>query len=143
MNKFELLQVFENKDEIADLPLCKVLLEDNSLFPWIILIPKKPFIKNMLGLTTEERTVLMKEMEICERVMDNIFNPFQLNIAMIGNKQPQLHIHIVARYENDKYFPETVWGKTILPYKAKEKQEVIFQVRSEIEKLYKTMRKIS
>lgn len=135
MNNSSFGKPFENENEIIDLPFCRVFLEDNSFFPWILLAPKKSFVKNMLGLTTEERLILMREIEICEKVMDSLFSPFQLNIAIIGNKRPQLHVHIIARYENDKCFPETVWGRASTPYKEKEKKEIIYQIGAAIEKL--------
>lgn len=132
MNQPDLLKIFEEKEFIIELEMCKVFLEDNSLIPWIILVPKKPFVKNLLGLTLQERIALMKEMELCEKALDSIFSPFQINIGIIGNKVPQLHIHIVARYENDRYFPEVVWGRAGTTYATKERAEVALQIKEEI-----------
>ena len=51
----------------------------------------------MTFLTMEERLQLMREIALCEEVMCELFKPAQTNVAMIGNKTPQLHVHIIAR----------------------------------------------
>jgi diadenosine tetraphosphate (Ap4A) HIT family hydrolase len=43
--------------------------------------------------------------------MITYYNPKKINIAMFGNYLPHLHIHVMARFEEDSYFPEPMWGK--------------------------------
>jgi diadenosine tetraphosphate (Ap4A) HIT family hydrolase len=35
----------------------------------------------------------------------------KINIASFGNLLPQVHWHIMARFETDSYFPEPMWGQ--------------------------------
>ncbi len=130
---FELHPALQKKDFVCDLPFCTVLFEDNALCPWIFLVPRKEHVHNMLDLTTEERLNLMKEIEIAEKVMNKLFKPTQTNVAMIGNLTPQLHVHVICRYDSDPYWPGTVWNQPGKAYPATAKQEVINRIRKEFE----------
>ena len=79
----------------------------------------------------------MREIEICERAMDNLFHPTQTNVAMIGNKTPQLHVHLICRFKTDPGWPETVWSEAAVPYPPAEKEQIIQAIRKEIEKCQK------
>ena len=134
---FELHPALKQKDFITDLPFCRVLFEDNADYPWIFLVPRKNNVRNMLDLTTDERLLLMKEIEMCETVMNKLFHPAQTNVAMIGNKTPQLHVHIICRFEDDPAWPGTVWHQPTHPYTSTEKEKVILMIKKEIEQCQK------
>ena len=123
----------QKKDYICDLPFCTVLFEDNALCPWIFLVPRKPNVRNMLDLTTEERLTLMKEIEIAEQIMTKLFNPTQTNVAMIGNLTPQLHVHVICRYDTDPYWPGTVWNQPAKKYPHSAKEEIMNRIKKEFE----------
>ena len=129
---FRLTMALAKKDLICELPFCYVLLEDNAYYPWVFLVPKKANAKNMLDLTTEERMTLMREIEIVEKAMNVLFKPTQLNVAMIGNKTPQLHVHIICRFLGDIYWPGTVWGGRGRPYLSTMKAQTIERIKKEI-----------
>ncbi|HSQ97441.1 MAG TPA: HIT family protein [Rickettsiales bacterium] len=131
--KFELVLGLAKKSHIMDLKLSTVLFEDNKLYPWVFLVPMKNGIKNMTYLTMEERLQLMKEMAIVEKVMSDLFPHDQTNVAMIGNKTPQLHVHILCRKEGDADWPGTVWGNHKEPYTEEEKKETIAKIKAGIE----------
>ncbi|MDY6407967.1 MAG: HIT domain-containing protein [Pseudomonadota bacterium] len=136
---FKLVPALQQKDFICDLPFSRVLMEDNADYPWVFLVPRKNGVKNMLDLTTEERLTLMREIEVVERTMNSLFQPAQTNVAMIGNKTPQLHVHIICRFENDPLWPDTVWGCGAHPYDPNQKQKVIQQIKEEIIKCQKLL----
>ena len=94
---------------IADLKLCTVRLINNSKFPWVILIPKRKNITDISELNFKDQLLLMKEIVYCSKLMKKIFQTSKLNVEKIGNIVPQLHIHIIARYENDSSWPLSVW----------------------------------
>ncbi len=131
---FELHPSLKQKDFVCELPFSTVLFEDNVLCPWIFLVPRKENVRNMLDLTTDERLILMKEIEIAEKAMKNLFHPTQTNVAMIGNLTPQLHVHVICRYDTDPYWPGTVWNQPGKKYPPQVKQEIINRIRKEIEK---------
>ena len=94
---------------LIDLKLCTIRLNDNSKFPWIILIPKRNKITDISDLNSKDQTLLMKEIVYASKVMKKLFKTSKLNVEKIGNIVPQLHIHIIARSKNDSSWPLSVW----------------------------------
>ena len=94
---------------LIDLKLCTIRLNDNSKFPWIILIPKKNKITDISDLNSKDQTLLMKEIVYVSKVMKKLFKTSKLNVEKIGNIVPQLHIHIIARCKKDSSWPLPVW----------------------------------
>ncbi|MFI5343047.1 MAG: HIT domain-containing protein [Chlamydiales bacterium] len=98
---------------ITDLPLCRVLLEDEIHYPWLFLVPRRPNISRLFDLSSSDQLQFIKELDFTQRVMWEEFQPAQLNVAAIGNKTPQLHIHLIARYIDDPAWPNTVWDHSV------------------------------
>ena len=94
---------------LIDLKLCTIRLNDNSKFPWIILIPKRNKITDISDLNSKDQTLLMKEIVYVSKVMKKLFKTSKLNVEKIGNIVPQLHIHIIARSKKDCSWPLSVW----------------------------------
>ena len=97
--------------EVVDWPLCKVLLMNDSQYPWFILVPRKPNLKESIDLDDVDQLMLMKESAKLSQLLKEVFNPDKLNVAALGNMVPQLHIHHIARFKNDAAWPAPVWGK--------------------------------
>ena len=94
---------------VTELKLCLLRLNDNSKFPWIILIPKRKNITDMSDLNSKDQILLMKEIVYVSKIMKKIFKTSKINIEKIGNLVPQLHIHIIARSKKDSSWPLSVW----------------------------------
>ena len=94
---------------VKDLKLCTIRLNDNSKFPWLILIPKRIKIKDITELNSKDQILLMKEIIFVSKIMKKLFNTSKLNVEKIGNVVPQLHIHIIARNKRDSSWPLSVW----------------------------------
>ena len=94
---------------ITDLKLCTIRLNDNSKFPWLILIPKRNKINDMSDLKSKDQILLMKEIVYVSKIMKKLFKTSKLNVEKIGNIVPQLHIHIIARSKKDSSWPLSVW----------------------------------
>lgn len=89
---------------------CALLLKNNALFPWFILIPE---VEGIAELHLLEATGYDEVMAVQRRVCEFLwayFRPEKINIGCIGNQVPQLHIHIVGRSSGDPAWPGTVWG---------------------------------
>ena len=99
----------KSSHHITDLKLCTIRLNDNSKFPWIILIPKRNKITDISDLNFKDQNLLMKEIVYASKVMKKLFKTSKLNVEKIGNIVPQLHIHIVARSKKDCSWPLSVW----------------------------------
>lgn len=98
---------------IVDLSLCRVLMEDESHYPWLLLVPRQPQAFRIMDLSYLNQLQFIKELDLVQRIVWDEFHPTQLNIAAIGNKTLQLHIHVIARYENDPAWPNTVWDHPV------------------------------
>jgi diadenosine tetraphosphate (Ap4A) HIT family hydrolase len=94
---------------IADLKLCSLRLQDNSRFPWVVLIPKRKNIKDISELNSKDQILLIKEIVKVSKIMKKLFKTKKLNVEKIGNIVPQLHVHIIARRNKDKSWPLSVW----------------------------------
>ena len=94
---------------LIDLKLCTIRLNDNSKFPWIIIIPKRNKITDISDLNSKDQTLLMKEIVYVSKIMKKLFKTSKLNVEKIGNIVPQLHIHIIARSKKDSSWPLSVW----------------------------------
>ena len=90
--------------------LCTVLLHKDANYPWVILVPRRPAISEVFHLTEEDQLQLTKESSYLSEVMVSIFAPKTMNIAALGNVVPQLHVHHVARFEDDPAWPGAIWG---------------------------------
>ena len=99
----------KSSHHITDLKLCTIRLNDNSKFPWLILIPKRNKINDMSDLKSKDQILLMKEIVYVSKIMKKLFKTSKLNVEKIGNIVPQLHIHIIARSKNDSSWPLSVW----------------------------------
>lgn len=128
---FELHPNLAKKSFLIDLPLCKVLLEDEVHYPWIFLVPRRPKVSKIMDLKTLDQLLLLQEIDLAQRIMWKLFQPSQLNVAAIGNKTPQLHVHIIARTTDDPAWPHTVWDHPQrAPYSAQEKSSVIEKLKN-------------
>ena len=99
----------KSSHHITDLKLCTIRLNDNSKFPWLILIPKRNKINDMSDLKSKDQILLMKEIVYVSKKMKKLFKTSKLNVEKIGNIVPQLHIHIIARSKKDCSWPLSVW----------------------------------
>jgi diadenosine tetraphosphate (Ap4A) HIT family hydrolase len=127
---FELHPNLARKIFVTDLPLCTILMEDEQQYPWLFLVPRRAHISRIMELTQEDQLQLLKELDLVQNVMWKEFQPTQLNVAAIGNKTPQLHVHVIARYLHDPAWPGTVWDHPVkTPYDPARKQHVLEQLR--------------
>ena len=137
MLSFELHQNLQPKAFILDLPLSRVLLEDEKNYPWLFLVPRRKEVRCLMDLTERDQVDLMREVYWAQKVLWNLFSLTQLNVAAIGNKTPQLHVHVIGRREDDPAWPCTVWDHPIrAPYAPEEKSWKIKQIRQEFELVY-------
>jgi diadenosine tetraphosphate (Ap4A) HIT family hydrolase len=95
---------------IHDLPLCRVLLIKNCLWPWLVLVPRKPDLREFYDLSKADQAILMDEIATTAQKLSNQTKAHKMNIGALGNIVPQLHIHIIARTAEDPAWPGPVWG---------------------------------
>lgn len=67
-------------------------------------------VSEMTDLPSAERERLMRVVLACEQVVRSLFRPDKINLASLGNVVPHLHWHVIARYRDDRHFPDPVWA---------------------------------
>ncbi len=83
--------------------------KENSTIPWVKIFTQKPY-KELSDCDEETREAILKAMLIVEQEMIAYYTPKKVNIAIFGNYVPHVHIHVMARFEEDSHFPEPMWG---------------------------------
>jgi diadenosine tetraphosphate (Ap4A) HIT family hydrolase len=96
--------------ELDKWPLSRVLLMNDTQYPWLILVPQVPEIREIIDLDADERATLMDEIVRASSVLKKMVNPHKLNVAALGNAVPQLHCHVIARFTTDPAWPKPIWG---------------------------------
>ncbi|HJP98502.1 MAG TPA: HIT family protein [Rhodanobacteraceae bacterium] len=96
---------------IADWALCRVLLMDDTRYPWLILVPRRPGAVELDDLEEGESMQLMHEIQRAMKALRSVAECDKLNIGALGNIVRQLHVHVVARRKNDAAWPGPVWGQ--------------------------------
>jgi diadenosine tetraphosphate (Ap4A) HIT family hydrolase len=110
--------------------LNRIVLMNDSRFPWLILVPERPDIREPFELTDEDQRTLMQESMITGKSLKALFNAHKLNIAALGNQVSQLHIHHIARFRTDAAWPRPVWGVGAAePYEAEALRERVALLR--------------
>ena len=102
-------QLLADTVPVCDLTLSRLLAMNDANFPWLILVPRRVGVSEIIDLGTEQAT-LMDELAVVSRALKGETRCDKLNVAAIGNVVPQLHVHIVARRNNDAAWPKPVWG---------------------------------
>ena len=116
--------------DVLDWPLCKLLLINNQQVPWLILVPRVAGVEELHQLSSKEQIQLLQEVELASSYLEHLYKPHKLNVAAIGNKVRQLHMHVVARQEDDACWPEPVWGNlAAAPYAEAELEALVAQMR--------------
>ena len=115
---------------VGDFTLCRVLLLNDSQYPWFILVPRRAPMREGFELADDDRAQFHRESDRFAALLADNFAADKLNIAALGNMVPQLHVHHIVRYQTDPAWPAPVWGKLpAKPYEAAALQAVLDKVR--------------
>ncbi len=116
---------------IGDFPLCRLLLSNDSNYPWFILVPRRPDITEVFQLDVRDQLQLWQETTLLSEQLKGLFNADKLNVAALGNVVSQLHMHVIVRRRSDIAWPAPVWGKhPATPYTAQEFSLIKDQLRA-------------
>ena len=106
---------------VGDLALSRVRLNDDANYPWLILVPRRPGLVEIIDLAEPDRTQLISEVARAARLLKELTQCHKLNIAALGNVVAQLHVHVIARRTSDAAWPNPVWNA--VPRRAYENAE--------------------
>lgn len=91
--------------------LCAIRLMNDSSWPWVLLVPAVPGIREIYQLSADQQHQLVRESSVLSAAMMAAFGGDKMNVAALGNMVPQLHLHHIVRFEGDPAWPGPVWGK--------------------------------
>jgi len=83
-----------------------------SEIPWVKIFTNVEY-KELGDLPKELRLKIWEVFDIVEDEMKSFYNPTKINMASFANMLPRVHIHIMARFEEDSYFPNPMWGEKL------------------------------
>ena len=111
------LAAFELNDRLRDdsefvvtLGLCQLRLMDDRRWPWLILVPQRPDIEELFELKPLDQALLTFEANLAAEALKKVSDATKINVGALGNIVRQLHVHVIARHENDPNWPRPVWG---------------------------------
>ena len=127
---------------LGDWPLSRVLLKNERVYPWLILVPRKDNIQELFQLKKEERYQLMEEINQLSDLMNDYFKPSKLNVGALGNVVSQLHVHVIARYQKDPLWPQGIWQSSMIAssYEEEELSTLLTILRERVEQLNPVLR---
>ncbi|UPT76535.1 HIT domain-containing protein [Sulfurovum sp. XGS-02] len=82
---------------------------EESEIPWLKIFTQHAY-KEMSEVPALIKHEIYELLEIIEKEMLSYYKPKKINIASFGNYVPHVHWHIMARFEEDSFFPEPMWG---------------------------------
>jgi diadenosine tetraphosphate (Ap4A) HIT family hydrolase len=95
---------------VGDLEFSRLLLMNDARFPWLILVPRRAGLRELIELPRDDQHALLDEINRCAHVLHALKRPDKLNIAALGNVVAQLHVHVIARFVGDAAWPRPIWG---------------------------------
>lgn len=96
---------------VADWPLSALRLMNDRRFPWLILVPRRPSLREIFDLQGGDRAGLLAEIAAAAEILSAATGAQKMNVAALGNRVAQLHIHVIARFRSDAAWPNPVWGR--------------------------------
>jgi len=118
-------------EPVLSLPLSDLRLMNDSRFAWLIMVPRRENIADLIDLDRTDRALLMEEIAMVSEALKAATECDKLNVATLGNAVRQLHIHVIARFTTDPAWPGPVWdsGETV-DYRPEDRHRLISHIRA-------------
>jgi diadenosine tetraphosphate (Ap4A) HIT family hydrolase len=119
---------------VGELPLSHLLLKRDRRVPWCLLVPRRPGLTEVHQMDRADRAQLMEEIALLSAAIERGFGVDKINVAMLGNVVPQLHVHVVGRRTDDFAWPGPTLGVPgAQDYGAEELAEAAAVLRREMD----------
>jgi diadenosine tetraphosphate (Ap4A) HIT family hydrolase len=82
---------------------------EESEIPWLKIFTNTPY-RELSMCDPNTKNSLFTILNIVEKSMLEYYKPTKINIASFGNYLPRVHFHVMARFKEDSFFPEPMWG---------------------------------
>lgn len=132
--EFELAQrIAVESVALAQLPLCHVRLMDDSRYPWLLLLPRRPGLVEWTELAPADLAALSLEIAQASRALGAVASFDKLNIGALGNIVRQMHVHVIGRSVGDAAWPDPVWGRgQRVPYAAEQRDRLVRDLAAQL-----------
>jgi diadenosine tetraphosphate (Ap4A) HIT family hydrolase len=90
---------------------CRIVQVSDPELPGFCRVIWHQHVAEMSELNQSQRDLLMRVVVGVEEVIASTMKPAKINLASLGNQVPHLHWHIIPRYEDDPYFPDSIWSE--------------------------------
>ena len=90
--------------------VCRVIMPDESAYPGVCRVILRHHVAEMSDLSLDARQQLMAVVFAVEAAVRRILQPDKINLASLGNYVPHLHWHVIPRWRQDAYFPDSIWS---------------------------------
>lgn len=116
---------------VEDWTLCRVMLKNDKTLPWLYLVPRKTGVREFFDLSSDDLSILAREIARAGRALDILFKPDKVNTAALGNMVPQMHVHVFGRYVSDFAWPKPVWTvqQDEIPYTESEQNDRLARLK--------------
>src|SRR5438067_12967752 len=84
----------------------RIVHVDEPGYPGFCRVIWQAHVKEMTDLSEDERMHLMEVVVAVEAVLREQLEPAKINLASLGTAVPRLHWHVIARYPDDRHFPQ-------------------------------------
>ena len=134
MNEFKLnFRLLEDSTFVTKLNVSQVRLNHDARFPWLILIPEIAGLKELHDIPDGKQAIVQKEVNFCSAALQELTSADKMNVAALGNLVPQLHIHVIARNQNDNAWPQPVWSEgEAKPYGEEDLAELVNKLKQRL-----------
>jgi diadenosine tetraphosphate (Ap4A) HIT family hydrolase len=102
---------------------CHVIMADDPDYPGYCRVVWGEHAAEMSDLAPSGQRRILDVTLAVERALRALMNPDKINLASLGNKVPHLHWHVIARFADDRHFPESIWGREQRPGHPRAKPE--------------------
>ena len=115
---------------IGDLKLSRALLMNDARYPWLILVPRRLGLSEIVELAAQDRAALIEEIAAASAFLRVLPGVDKLNVGALGNVVKQLHVHVLGRAVGDPAWPGPVWGAgEAWPYDSGAAEALIVRAR--------------
>jgi diadenosine tetraphosphate (Ap4A) HIT family hydrolase len=119
--------------QVAQLPLCDLLLMNDARYLWCILVPRLEGLRDLHEVPAADKTQLYQEIDQISLLLADLADAYKMNVAALGNMVEQLHVHVIARRKNDAAWPGPVWGVgTAEPYTDAQAEELLKKISKKL-----------
>jgi diadenosine tetraphosphate (Ap4A) HIT family hydrolase len=115
---------------VCSFALSELRLINDTRFFWLILVPQREAVLEWFELDSADQLTLHQETMRVAAALKNNSKCTKINIGAIGNVVRQLHVHLIARNENDACWPRPVWGSVMEPMRDADLTARVAQVQA-------------